>query len=341
MIRAFRTPVLLALVVAGPLAGQPHPERVPDFAEGIHYRVYGPDGELRSLADVVAALDGIDALLVGEHHSDAVGHEIEEELLIGAARRYGIVGDGSSEPRPLVVSLEFFERDVQIVMDEYLADLITEEQFLDAARPWDNYGTDYRPLVQFARAHQLRVIAANAPRRYVNRVTRLGASALDDVSEEARRFLPPLPYPGPSDEYRAQFMKEMMEGMAATMSAREDPAVSVPTDRSGREAPADHGMGFALQSQALWDAAMSHAVATALDESDGALVVHYVGGFHVARHTGIPEKLEYYRPGTRSLTVNIEPAEDIDIWNEEEHGGLADFVILTQAAADIEERKNR
>ena len=61
--------------------------------------------------------------------------------------------------------MEMFERDAQIVLDEYLNDLITEKKFLDDSRPWENYKTDYRPLVEFARVNKLNVIAANAPRR--------------------------------------------------------------------------------------------------------------------------------------------------------------------------------
>src|SRR3954467_8455063 len=68
--------------------------------------------------------------------------------------------------------MEMFERDVQIVLDEYLSDLITEQHFLASSRPWGNYKTDYRPLVELAKEKHLDVIAANAPRRYVNMVSR-------------------------------------------------------------------------------------------------------------------------------------------------------------------------
>jgi len=141
----------------------------------------------------------------------------------------------------------------------------------------------------------------------------------------------------------AQFMAEMEEGMGdQDGEPGADPhSEDAPTDRTGRTAPADHGMGFAMQSQALWDATMSHAIAGALDRIPGALVIHYVGGFHVAHHTGIPEKVPYYRPGTRVVTISIEPVDDISAWNPDDHEGLADFVILTQAPPDHEHGKER
>ena len=98
--------------------------------------------------------------------------------------------------------------------------------------------------------------------------------------------------------------------------------------------PTDHGMGQALQAQALWDAAMGHAVAEALDAHRGALVVHYVGSFHVESGTGIPERIRDYRPRTRTVVVFLQPAADINAWEDEEHRDLGDFVILTRKPPD-------
>ncbi len=98
------------------------------------------------------------------------------------------------------------------------------------------------------------------------------------------------------------------------------------------EEPEDpgHDLGQALQAQALWDAAMGEAVASALARHPGALVLHYVGSFHVARGTGVPERVRGYRPGARVVTVVLRPEDDVRAWDEEEHEGLADFVVLTR-----------
>jgi len=94
-------------------------------------------------------------------------------------------------------------------------------------------------------------------------------------------------------------------------------------------------MGFALHSQALWDAAMGHAVANALNENPGGLVIHYAGSFHIEKFTGTPERVADYRPGTRVLTVVLKPAEDIDGWDDDEHENLGDFVVLTKAPPEV------
>lgn len=344
--------VAAALVVGGAPTGAraQHPEVSPSpVTEGVDFRVYDARGRTRSFADVLAALDRADAVLVGETHDDVVGHGVEAQLLIRAAQRMGAVGEGVGVRRPVVLSLEMFERDVQYIVDEYLDGLITEEQFKRNARPWDRYDTDYRPMVEFARAHGLPVVAANAPRRYVNRVSRLGPDALGPLSDQAKASLPPLPFPGPSEAYTAQWnalMEEMMAAMRAqrdsaaaeaaqaraaagdTAVAEAGPTAPAPA-RPPAQAPGDHGMGNALYAQALWDAAMGHAVTTALDEHPGALVVHYAGSFHVEKGTGIPERVRDYRPGTRILNVVLKPAADVHAWDDDAHRDLGDFVILT------------
>ena len=253
-------------------------------------------------------------LLVGEEHDDVVGHAIEAALLDSLV-------DAREEPegRGVVLSLEMFERDVQYVLDEYLAEQISESQFLASTRPWTDYESRYRPIVERARSAGVPIVAANAPRRYVNRVTREGPESLASLSALARSFLPPVPYPGPSDAYR----EEWNELMVGAMGDAGD-------DANGHQVPVN-----AIYAQALWDASMGHAITRALVNHLGSLVVHYVGSFHVAWGTGIPERIEDYRPGTPVVTVVMTKVDDVREWERDEHEGLADFVILTNRERSV------
>jgi uncharacterized iron-regulated protein len=63
----------------------------------------------------------------------------------------------------------------------------------------------------------------------------------------------------------------------------------------------------------------------------GRLVLHFAGSFHVERGTGIAERIEDYRPGTRLLSVVMTRFDgDAPEWDGESHAGLGDFVILTR-----------
>lgn len=316
---------LAALLLSGALGcGAPHrpasPAPAPPAPPEAEARLFGPAGVEADLSEIVEASHDVDVVFVGERHGDPAVHRFQYLLLHALLQEY------AGEGRMLVLSLEMFERDVQGVLDEYLDGLISEEQFLAAARPWTNYQRDYRPLVERARAEGVAVVAANAPRRYVNRVSRLGADSLDDLPEAALEHLPPLPFPGPSDAYRA----EWDERMAALAHG----------DHGGH---GTHVSDAALEAQALWDAAMAHSIHRVLTDAtaevdagtQGPLVLHLTGSFHVENRTGTPEALRHYRPDVRDLVITSRAVEDPrDLGTAvavDRADQLADFILLTPA----------
>jgi uncharacterized iron-regulated protein len=324
----------------------------PVVEEGVDYIVYDRQGRRSSARSIVSAAMGDDVLLIGEEHDDMVGHAFQTLIFNTVLEEVGpVAGSG----RPVVLSLEMFERDVQYVLDEYLDDQISEAHFLKSSRPWDAYQARYRPAVESAREHGASVVAANAPRRYVSRVTAHGPESLLTLSAQARAYLPPLPYPGPSRVYREQWdalMTAAMLGMeedAAEAGTAEEGAAEAGTAEAGtiEEGAAADGAGegedvgdaqssrygmtpYAIYSQALWDASMGHAITEALVRHVGGFVVHFAGSFHVERDTGIVERIADYRPGTRVTTVVMTKVDDIGAWSAEEHAALADYVVLTR-----------
>src|SRR5439155_26773523 len=184
-------------------------------------------------------------------------HHLELVLLKRAAEQASRTArPPGSSPRPVALALEMFERDVQDVLDEYVSALIVEQHFKDASRPWKNYVQDYRPLVEFARANKLAVLASNAPRRYVNRVGRLGAASLRDIPDPSRRGLPPLPYGAASPAYTAKFNDLMKNGHGP---AKKDPPKTTDTPTSKEKskeeekkpAGTDHNPARGLEAQSL------------------------------------------------------------------------------------------
>ena len=265
------------------------------------FRVFDSKGNPATITDIIKAAGQTDAIFLGELHDDPVGHAIEAEIFRKIYAEY-------SAKSKVTLSLEMFERDVQIVVNEYLNSLITETQFLASSRPWGNYKTDYRPLVEFARGKKLEVVAANAPRRYVNMVSRGGRDALNSLSKEAKAWLPPLPYAEASEAYSKKF-KALM----------------------GSSPEAQMGIDKILASQSLWDATMANSVSQALKRDKRSLVVHLNGGFHTENRLGTIEHLLKYRPRTRIIVVTMTAADDFKTFDKSKHSDLGDFVILTDA----------
>lgn len=317
-----RAPLLLAALVG--LAGCAAPVRtvapppaapvavpVPDSLAG-RFAVYTAEGRPADLAAVLRAMGTADAVFLGEQHDDAPTHRLQRVLLEAAHAAYGA-------RRPVALGLEMAERDVQLVLDEYLAGTIRERDYLAAARPWANYAADYRPLVEYAREHGLPVIAANAPGRYVNLVSREGEAALAGLDRQARAFLPPLPVAPPSGPLATKF-RALMEGMAGHTS----PHGASP--HGG--APTVDGM---LAAQNLRDAAMAEALARWLAAHRGGLVLHLNGVFHSEAGLGVPEHLARYRRGARALVVSFRRVPDPAVAPAPSPGD--DFLILTRQPA--------
>lgn len=282
-----------------------------------HYRIYDATGKAASMEDVLAALDRVEVVCIGELHDDAAGHAFELELLKGALAHLNSSG-GKTKPRGLALSLEMFERDVQIVLDEYLRGLVNERHFLLSSRPWNNYQKDYRPLVEFAHEHNLPVVAANAPARYVNRVSRLGANSLRDLNAAAREWLPPLPFDAASPAYAAKFNQLMnSSGMQGGAQA---------------SAQAPHGAMYLLDAQSLRDATMAYSITQQLKRAAGALVLQVNGNFHSEERLGVPEQILHYRPKTRTLVITIVNDKSYPDFDAARMNRLGDFIILTDPA---------
>lgn len=288
-----RAAVLAALAVATASA-QPTPMAAPDsLADRTAVWI---DGERRDLGAVVEAVAEADVVFVGERHDDRTAHALQRWLLEAVHER---------AEREVVLGLEMFELDVQPVLDEYLAGLVAERDFLAAARPWANYA-DYRPLVEYAREHGLRVVGTNAPARHVRLVAREGGlEALDRLPAASLVGYPPeAAFVDASPAYAAKFA-EAMGGMTG------------------------HGADGMLAAQNLRDLAMADGVVRAA--SSGALVLHVNGSFHSAGGLGIPEHLARRAPGLRALVVTVEPAEDLDAPPTAAPG---EIVVLTRAGAE-------
>lgn len=270
-------------------------------ANEANYRVFDANGNPSNLDKILDAIGQNDVIFLGENHDDATAHELQLQIFKAVIEKYG-------KERKIALSMEMFERDVQIVVNEYLNNLISESHFLLSSRPWNNYKQDYRPLVELAKEQKLSVIAANAPRRYINMVSRNGRESLNALTPAAKKWLAPLPYNQPSETYANKF-KALM----------------------GKSPESNMGINKILDSQSLWDATMSFSISEYLKANKNSLVVHLNGSFHTENRLGTAEQLLKYRPKAKILVVTIRYEEDFTKFDKTKHENIGDFVILTDS----------
>lgn len=254
------------------------------------YRLYDGDGIEIPFKKMLEGVAGADVLLFGELHANPIAHWLELEI----TRDLFGIKDGK-----LVLGAEMFETDIQHVIDEYLAGLITAEQFVKDARAWDNYATDYLPLAEFAKEHGLAFVATNIPRRYASLVAREGIAALEGLPEEIKRFIAPLPI---------------------------DVDASAPGYAEVSAMSAAHGMDAErfIAAQAIKDATMAYSISRS--HVPGSILIHYHGVVHSQHHGGIYWYLKRLSPLHRVLTITTIEGDTTDFLTEYKESG--DYIVV-------------
>jgi len=260
-----------------------------------HFKIYSTSRQkLISVDEIVNDMKKADVLFFGEEHDDSIAHVLEQTLLTGLYEKY---------PQHTALSMEMFETDCQLVLDEYLQGLIREKNLISDARAWPNY-KDYRPLIEYAKTQHLHVIAANAPARYVNMVNRLGLQSLEQLSTAAKSHLPPLPIDTAEGAYYEKFIK-IMGGHG-----------SMP------------GMQL-YQAQNLWDATMAWSIASFYKAHKGFKILQINGGFHSEDKLGAAAQLKKYAPAVRILNIALYSNENSDNPDWSKYGKENDYIIVT------------
>ncbi|MEW6745242.1 MAG: ChaN family lipoprotein [Planctomycetota bacterium] len=296
--------VLLMSSAALPASQEGTVEVLPELARVV--RIFATeDGEELGLSELLERLAGAEAVFLGETHLDEVTHRFELATYEGlVARRGGRV----------VLAMEMFERDVQGVLDDYLAGKIPEAQFLTASRPWSNYASDYRPLIEAAKHHGLPVVASNTPRDARRRIAMGGKDAYQEILSQNTGFLPPVLYPN-SEEYWERMARSVRGHAIMIMGGSPDQRLT--------------------SGQSVWDNTMGFSCAEALEKYPDSLVLHVNGGFHSGHRLGTVEQLLARRPETLVATVQISTSSDLSLATvdpERDHD-YADYVVFTEERA--------
>lgn len=319
---------LLAAVVLSSSIIIARAQQSPHLSSGyIPHRVYkSSDKRFSDFEAMLAEIARADVAFVGEQHNDPATHRIERAILEGLARRRGNVA----------VAMEMFERDTQSLIDDYTAGRSNEEDFLRSSRPWPNYSTDYRPLVEFARVHGWKVIASNTPRRIAVQVSREGLNAARPDSETERKLVA-SEFSCPMDDYFKRFTEAMSNGHPM---AHQQQGGETQVDKKREEEQRAVIERF-FYAQCVKDETMAESIANALaaqsNSQGGAqdaaqlrpLVVHFNGAFHSDYRLGTASRAVRRLPKSNVKVISIVPVENLDAINADEYRKRGDYIIFT------------
>jgi len=174
-----------------------------------------------------------------------------------------------------------YEADQQRLLDEYVEGTIRMRDLKRKAKLWENFDTDYRPILEFAREKGIPFLASNVPRRYASLVHRKGIAALDSLDEEAY-----------------QWMAEDL-----------DVDSSLASYRKIRDMRHVSGGKRIVAAQALKDATMAKRIADRY--SEGEYFLHFNGSFHSDAHEGIVHYLKKRLPQADIFVISSVEVEDL------------------------------
>lgn len=254
------------------------------------YRLFDRAGKETRYGTMLDHLETAAVVLFGELHIDPIVHwlqfEVTKDLFTRVRER-------------LIVGAEMFEADDQIIIEEYLAGTIGHGALIAEAKVWDNYDTDYRPIVEFANDHGIPFIGTNIPRRYAGLVARSGLVALEGLSEQAKQWIAPLPIPL---------------------------YLTSPTYHDLLDLGRAHGMDAEnfLAAQAVKDATMAHFILANL--SPDKLFLHLNGEYHSRRYGGIYWYLKQAQPELAIVTITSAEGKTLDFLDD--YRDVADYTLV-------------
>jgi uncharacterized iron-regulated protein len=286
-------------------------------------------GRAMNWSDLQRAIDWAEIVIIGEQHDDAMGHAFQLVVMEDTLARW---------PRAML-SMEMLERDHQLLVDDYLEELITQEFFVQRAGiarwggrdgAWNDW---YQPIVDAAKDAGTRVIAANAPRRYVRQARLRGYPFLRTLPAD-RRALFTIPPRLPRNHYHDRFYEVMLamrdhgdgDEVVDDFDAGEGDGEGESEREHSRPPTPDAGIDAMYRSQMLWDATMAASIIRARPSRDRK-VVHLVGRFHSDFEGGTVLELRRHRPAVRIVTISMSP-QDAEALQDSDLG-RADIIVYT------------
>lgn len=258
------------------------------------YQIYNKNKEKVDFNTMINALQNYDIVLFGEFHDSSIIHWLE---LKTAEALY-------KKTKNLNLGAEMFEADNQIIMDEFLEDKISRDNFESEMRLWDNYKTDYRPLVNFVRKHRLKFIATNIPRRYASYVYKNGLDSLHTLSSQAQQFIAPMPL------------------KIDTLAPGYGNMLSIIKEHGLKKTRAKNF----IASQAIKDATMAHFISKNLPQN--GIFLHYNGNYHSKDYGGIYWYLKQQHPELNIAVITVSEDEQENLLIPEDHLKLTEFNIV-------------
>lgn len=243
------------------------------------YQFYNHKGKEIKTDKLVRELAKYDVVFFGENHNNSINHWLQLKITEALYEK---------KNGQLILGAEMFERDNQAQLDQYVEGKIDAKTLKDSARLWNNFSTDYKPLVDFAKNKKLKFIATNIPRRYASQTAKEGIESLNALPEKDKVYMAELPIKVTLETPGYPEMKTMM----------------------GEHADGTKVMNF-ISAQAIKDATMAESILK--NYESGKTFIHYNGNFHSKEFGGIYWYIRQKNPNLKMAVISVFESENPEL----------------------------
>jgi uncharacterized iron-regulated protein len=242
---------------------------------------------LKTLSQIIKEVENKKIVYVGEYHDHFSHHVVELQVIKGLFQK----------TPGIAIGMEMFQRPFQSVIDDYISGAIGEREFLKKTEYFSRWVYDYnlyKPILDFARAEKIPVVALNARREIAEKVAKGGVASLS--LEEKKEI--PQQLDLSDNDYRDRLKRVFGE----------------------HENSSEKNFDFFYEAQVLWDETMALSIDEYLRKSPDRQMVVIAGSGHLAYGSGIPKRA-FRRNGYEYATI----LNDADV-----DRGIADYLVFPE-----------
>jgi uncharacterized iron-regulated protein len=213
--------------------------------------------------EIVKQLQAAQVVYLGETHDRESDRQQQLAIMQRLLRQ---------NPR-LAIGMEMFQRQMQPIVDRYLAGKITSDELriqTEFDKRWGYKWASYAPILEFAKAHRLPVTALNTPTEITQKAAKQG---LESLTPAELQYIPPITEIDRSNvEYRQMILGSYQQHAGI---------VSISSKSFDRF----------YTAQLLWDETMAERVANFVKQNPDRQKIVIAGSSHIIYGYGIPDRV--------------------------------------------------
>ncbi len=278
-------------------------KKIKNYQNGIKLKVrqkaeiVSEDG-IKKFVDMVNDALSHRVIYIGEQHTMFSNHAMQLNIIKALYEKY---------PK-IAIGMEMFQRSKQNVIDRYLRGEIDEKTFLKESeyyKAWKYNYHLYRPIIQFCKEKGVPIIALNADRDIVRKVSQKGIESLS--KEEIKKLPEDMDF---VNFGYIEYLKDIFAEHGSSVTKKKK-------------------FSSFLQSQIIWDETMAQTASKYITKNPDRKLIILAGGGHIRYRYGIPSRVER-RTGEKGLTI---------LMDDQLKKGISDYMIYTAHLTGEKERK--